>query len=130
MSKLTSKKKLREFGLIIGFGFPILIGWILPAITGHPFRSWTLWVAVPLLLLGILRPNSLRIPYKLWMSLGHALGWVNSRIILGLVFIVVLQPIALIMRLNGYDPLRLKKTKERSYREIKEDKTTDLKRIF
>ena len=43
------------------------------------------------------------------MDLGKALGWINSRIILGLVFIIVLQPIAFIMKSFGYDPLKLKK---------------------
>ncbi len=32
-------KKLREFGLLIGFGFPILIDWLLPSLAGHGFRS-------------------------------------------------------------------------------------------
>ena len=27
-----SKKQLRKFGLLIGFGFPILIGWLLPVL--------------------------------------------------------------------------------------------------
>ena len=45
-------------------------------------------------------------PYRGWMALGHALGWVNGHLILGAVFVLVLQPIALLMRLCGYDPLR------------------------
>ena len=35
MKETISKKQLREFGLLIGFGFPILIGWLLPALFGH-----------------------------------------------------------------------------------------------
>ena len=125
-----TQKKLREFGLLIGFGFPIFIGWILPAIGGHLFRSWSLFVGVPSLILGILKPSFLIYPYKVWMALGHSLGWINSRIILGLVFLLVLQPISFIMRLFGYDPLRKKKNKEISYREKKEFNRIDLKRIF
>ena len=103
------KKQLREFGFLIGFGFPILIGWVLPSIGGHLFRSWTLWIGIPSLMIGIFNPRLLFYPYKGWMKIGHVLGSVNSRIILGLVFLLVLQPIALIMRCFGYDPLRLKK---------------------
>ena len=69
-----SKKQLREFGFLIGFGFPIFIGWILPAIGGHDFRVWTLWIALPSLILGIIRPRLLLYPYRRWMKLGHALG--------------------------------------------------------
>ena len=125
-----SKKELREFGFFIGFGFPILIGWILPAIGGHLFRTWTLFLGVPLFTLGILKPSLLFYPYKGWIALGTALGWINSRIILGLVFLVVLQPIALIMRVFGYDPLKGKQCNTNSYRENKKDHKIDLTRIF
>ena len=130
MKESISKKQLREFGFLIGFGFPIIIGWIIPAISGHIFRSWSLWVGCPSLILGILKPSLLFYPYKAWMKLGHALGWINSRIILGLVFILVLQPIAFIMNLFGYDPLRRKKNVEDSYREKNEHRIIDLTKIF
>ena len=64
------------------------------------------------------------------MKLGHVLGWVNSRIVLGLVFLFVLQPIAFIMKLFGYDPLRKKKGKENTYREIRSNHKIDLRKIF
>lgn len=130
MKETISKKQLREFGLLIGFGFPILIGLLLPAITGHGFREWTLWVGVPGLILGIMAPRLLDYPYKVWMALGHALGWVNSHIILGLVFIFVLQPIAFVMRIFRYDPLRRRRKGENTYRENRQDHHTDLTRIF
>ena len=130
MEVTISKKKLREFGLLIGFGFPILIGWILPSIIGHGFRIWTLYLGIPSLILGLISPRLLLYPYKVWMALGHALGWVNSRIILGIVFLFVLQPIAFFMKCIGYDPLRLKIKKTSSYREKKKSIDTDLTRIF
>ena len=83
MQKVFSKKQLREFGLLIGFGFPILIGWLFPLLFGHPFRQWTIWIGLLGFSLGIFVPRSLYLPYKLWMKLGYVLGWVNSRIILG-----------------------------------------------
>ena len=106
MRETITNKKLREFGILLGIGFPVLIGWLLPSLTGHGFRAWTLWVGVPGFILGFVAPRLLYYPYKYWMALGHALGWLNSRIILSLVFVFVLQPIAYIMRLTGYDPLR------------------------
>ena len=130
MKETISKKQLREFGLLIGFGFPILVGWLLPVLFGHEFRAWTLWIGIPGLILGLISPRLLHYPYKCWMALGHALGWVNSHIILGLVFIVVLQPIAYVMRLTGYDPLRRRRKGESTYRENRQDHRTDLTRIF
>ena len=130
MKDTISKKQLREFGLLIGFGFPILLGWLLPSLFGHEFRAWTLWVGIPGLILGLIAPRILHYPYKVWMALGHALGWINSHIILGLVFIFVLQPIAFTMRLTGYDPLRRRRKGEKTYREKRKDHKTDLNRIF
>ena len=124
------KKQLREFGILIGFGFPILIGLIIPALGGHTFRIWTLWIAFPTLIIGILKPELLFYPYKGWMALGLALGWINSRLILGLVFFLVLQPIALIMKFVGYDPLKTKKRNEMSYRENKSNHKVNLTKPF
>ena len=97
---------------------------------GHPFRVWTLFISMPAGILGILRPGLLLYPYRAWMKLGHILGWVNSRIILGLVFFIVLQPIAFIMRILGHDPLRTKKFAQESYREIKTNHKVNLNKIF
>ncbi|MDA7435165.1 SxtJ family membrane protein [Synechococcus sp. AH-601-J22] len=130
MKETILKKQLREFGLLIGFVFPFLIGWLLPALFGHEFRVWTLWIGIPGLILGLVAPRLLHYPYKCWMALGHTLGWVNSHIILGLVFIIVLQPIAYVMRLTGYDPLRRRRKSEKTYRENRQNYRTDLTRIF
>ena len=118
MKNSASKKPLRKFGILLGFGIPIIFGWILPAISGHIFRTWTLWVGVPALILGIIKPKILLYPYNGWIALGHALGWINSRIILGLIFLFLLQPIALIMRAFGYDPLRKKKGNKKNLKII------------
>ena len=130
MKSNISKKQLKEFGFLIGFSLPFLVGWILPAIRGHGFQIWTLAISAPLIIFSIISPNLLLYPYEFWMKLGHVLGWLNSRIILGLVFIIVLQPIALIMRLFGHDPLKTKRVDQKSYREDKKEYIIDLKRIF
>ena len=130
MKKNISKKILREFGFLIGFTFPILIGWLLPAIGGHSFRVWTLWVSFPSIIVAIIKPLLLFYPYKAWMKIGNILGWLNSHLILGLVFISVLIPISLVMKIMGYDPLRIKKRNKKSYRENKVDYKVNLKKIF
>ena len=130
MKNYIPQKTLREFGLILGFIFPFLIGWILPLLGGHSFRTWTLFISIPSIILAFTKPILLLYPYRAWMKLGHILGWVNSRIILGLVFLIVLQPIALIMRILGHDSLRTKKYAQKSYREIKTNHKVNLKKMF
>ena len=63
-------------------------------------------VAVALLLLALARPLWLKLPSDLWWLLAHALGWVNSRVLLLVMFFVVLAPVGLLRRLFGADPLR------------------------
>ena len=130
MKNYIPKKTLREFGFLICFTFPFLIGWILPLIGGHPFRTWTLFISIPSIILALTKPGLLLYPYRAWMKLGHILGWLNSRIILGLVFLIVLQPIALIMKIFGHDPLKTKKLVQKSYRENKTNHIINLKKIF
>lgn len=131
MTTPPSPQQLKQFGYLIGFGFPILIGWLLPAVAGHGFRAWTLWIGIPGLMLGLLAPGLLRQPYRAWMALGHALGRLNSHVALGMVFIIILQPIAYVMRLCGHDPLRRKKHHGiQSYREERKSLDIDFNRIF
>ena len=130
MKNNVPQKTLREFGFFIGIGFPFLIGWALPLIGGHSFRTWTLWLGIISIILAISKPRFLIYPYRAWMKLGHILGLVNSRIILGLIFLIVLQPIALIMRIFGHDPLRTKKFAQKSYRELKTNHKVNLEKIF
>ena len=124
-------KQLFEFGLIMGFGIPITIGFFLPFINGHGFQIWTLWLGISFLLIGIIKPKMLIFPYRLWMKIGKVLGWINSKFILGLVFIMVLLPISFFMKIFGYDPLKLKRNKNnKTYREINKSNRIDFRRIF
>ena len=130
MENSNSIKRYKEFGYLVGFGFPLIIGYLIPYFSGHAFRTWTLFIGIPILIIGITKPYFLKYPFKLWMKIGHLLGWINSKLILGIVFIVVLQPISLVMKLLGHDPLRTKKNGEKSYREVKTNQKMNLKKIF
>ena len=82
------------------------------------------------LILNLINPFLLIYPYKFWMWLGHVLGWVNSKLILGLVFLIMVIPLALIMKLIGYDPLKLKNSNLKSLREDKSNSRINLNKIF
>lgn len=64
----------------------------------------------------------------LWIKLAEWLGFVNSKILLSLIFFLILTPVALIFRLTGKDPMQLKRKKdsksfyiERNHTYTKED---------
>ncbi|MBX2963581.1 MAG: hypothetical protein KF687_13800 [Cyclobacteriaceae bacterium] len=42
-----------------------------------------------------------------WLKLAHVLGWINSKILLSLIFFIFLMPIAWISRIFTKDPLKL-----------------------
>ena len=130
MRETTSKKQLREFGLLIGFGFPLLIGWLIPSLLGYEFTLWTLWVGITSLILGLTESQWLHHPYKVCMALVFSFGTAILRIILGIIFILLVQPIACIMRLTGYDPLRRRRKDNKTYRQLRHDHKTDLTRMF
>ena len=64
------------------------------------------------------------------MKIGFLLGWVNSRIILGIIFIFVLQPIAIFMKFFKYDPLQKQFLNKKSYKENTKENSIDLTKIF
>jgi hypothetical protein len=59
--------------------------------------------------------------YDRWMVVVRALAWVNTRVILTVVFYLILTPVGLVRRLMGYDPLnRRLEPDARTYRVSRE----------
>jgi hypothetical protein len=46
--------------------------------------------------------------FRLWLLIGEILGWVNTRILLAIIFFAILTPISLLRRIFVRDPLHLK----------------------
>ncbi len=59
-----------------------------------------------LLVLGLIQPRLLRWPSAVWWRFSRALGHVNARVLLTLLFSVILVPVSFAWRLLGKDPLR------------------------
>ena len=98
-------KQLRSFGLLVGTIFAVIGLW--PAIwRSQEFRLWALILAGLLIIPALAFPRSLRRVYQAWMAIGTALGWINTRIILSVVFYGLMVPMGLLMRLRGKDPMR------------------------
>lgn len=103
------KKGLRKFGITTGAIIVVLFALFFPWVfdmTSMPMWPWImaglLWVPA------LLMPATLNPVYKTWMKIGHGIGWVNTRIILGVLFYVLVLPMGLIMRLFGKDPMARK----------------------
>lgn len=68
----------------------------------------------------------------LWLKLALMLGWINSRILLSVIYFGFLMPIALVSRLFTKDPLTLKGKKADSLFTVRNHayKKEDLKNIW
>lgn len=60
-----------------------------------------------LVTLGIVAPSRLTLLNRGWLKLGAAIAMVVNPVILALLFLVVITPMALVMRIAGKRPLRL-----------------------
>jgi O-antigen/teichoic acid export membrane protein len=97
-------KQLRSFGFTVGGIFALIALWPLIIRAEDP-RWWAVVVALCLVLPAAIFPQSLRWVYRGWMALGHVLGWINTRIILGFIFYFIVTPIGVFRRWLGKDPM-------------------------
>jgi hypothetical protein len=71
------------------------------------YQSW--WMGAVLAAVfggaGRVAPSLLRLPHRWWMKFAGLLGWVNTRILLTVFFVLVLTPVGLVMKLIRRDPL-------------------------
>ena len=112
MSHATSqaapdKSELRKFGFIFGAGLVLIFGLFFPWLLERPWPAWPFIAGGILATLALVFPLGLKPLYIAWMKFGHVAGWINTRIILGLVFFTVFLPFGLIMRLFN-DPMKRK----------------------
>ena len=94
--------------LVIVIGFTAL-GWILRS--RFEVETYLDKIAFALGLIAIFIPAAARAIEWAWLKFAMGLGWVNSRILLTIVYFVFLMPIALLSRLFTKDPLMLKAKK-------------------
>ena len=94
----------RSFGISVG-GVLCAIALVL-AWRGRLARAEVLGaVGVVLVVLGAIRPSLLKWPSAWWWRFSRALGHVNARVLLSVLFVIVLIPMGFIWRLMGRDPL-------------------------
>jgi uncharacterized membrane protein len=95
----TSTGSLRKFGLTVGPIFLLIAGWIAwrHHVSTAVYVLATLGLA--LTIVGATFPRALDGVYRAWMGLSFAMGWVVSRIIISILFLLVVTPIGLLARL-------------------------------
>jgi len=120
---------LRQFGCLCWLLLSVLSahrwwrdGWDLTAVVQQ-------LAAVSLLLLAIWRPSFLRVFYVGWSLAAFPVGWLMSHLLLFAMYFGVFWPTGCLLRLLGWDPLRLRASDDRSFWQDRLP-TSDLKRYF
>ena len=72
-------------------------------------------IAVLLALIGLFVPAVAKVFHRVWYRIAFALGWVNSRILLTIIYYLIFVPYGVISRLAGRDPLNVRSAAGESY---------------
>ncbi len=99
----TSRRAVRSFGLLFGGLAAGLTVYLLATDKGT--WPWAALAALFFAITGLFAYPVLKPVYRAWMKFAFVLGWVNTRILLGAFFYLVLTPIGLVLRLAGKDLL-------------------------
>jgi len=111
------RKGLRDFGLTIGAAIVIIFGVLFPWLLEREWPVWPWLLAAPFWILALLYPLWLRRVYRAWMHFGLLASRVMTPLVLGIVFFVMISPMAIVRRLFGKDPMRrMLDSNQNSYR--------------
>ncbi len=99
-------KGLREFGLTTGAIVAGLFGLFFPWLLERSFPLWP-WIILGVLAVwALIAPATLNPVYRGWMRFGLLLSRVMTPLVMGILFFLVISPVALVMRLAGRDPMQ------------------------
>ena len=99
-------KAIRDFGILIGFILLIIAGILF--YKERESYELIILLGIASIGLGLVMPIILKPFYLVWMIFATILGWIMTRLILGLLFYIIVSPIGLISRLFGKRFLELK----------------------
>lgn len=123
----ATPSELRQFGLLFSTVVILLFGVLLPWVFDQTYPLWP-WVSAGVLaILAVLTPTTLRPFYRVWMRFGLIAGFINTRIIMFLLYYLVFVSIGALMTLIGRDALsrRTGDTAHDSYRVVSSTRDQD-----
>ncbi|OGI08333.1 MAG: hypothetical protein A2Y40_09185 [Candidatus Margulisbacteria bacterium GWF2_35_9] len=124
-----SKQELKNIALAWS-AFTLLIS-IWPIIfSGHGVRLIFLYLSVFFLVVAFTIPHILAPLYFIWIKLGRILGYINSRIILTLFYVIFIVPTGVVMNLFQKDLLKKKINQADSYWEDRPIQPGSMQRQF
>lgn len=108
LSDHVDKNHYRKFGFTMATAIALLFGLFFPVVFNKPFYLWPWIGALVFVVWAVALPRTLVVIYRPWMYISEILGSINSKIILGVVFFLMIAPISLMLKLIGKDPMNRK----------------------
>jgi len=110
------RKSLRQFGITMAIAF-FIITLIILMRHKHSVIPTSI-ISITFLILALTLPALLKPIYIFWMRLAFVLGWINTRLILFILFYLFFAPVGLVMRLFKVDLLdrKIEKNKDSYWR--------------
>ncbi len=120
----TDIKSLRKYGVTMGVVLAVIGAVVLLKHRHNP--AYFFIPSAAFLLAGLAAPVILKPVYIVWMRLALILGWINTRVLLALIFYLIFTPVGLLMHLFKADPLDLKfEHGKKGYWRVKENSPVD-----
>ena len=102
----SDTRELRNYGFVMAVALAAIGALLLWRDKEHYLVFFA--VAAAFLLAALAAPVTLKPVYRAWMTLAGLMGWIMTRVILIIAFVVVLAPIGLLLRLCGKDILDIR----------------------
>lgn len=113
-----NRSELRKFGLMFALVLAVLFGLLIPFVRhgfamGVPLMDglgphWPWYAAGTVAIWALILPQSLWLLHTPWMKFARLAQWVNTRIIMLILFYVIILPIGLLLKLFGKDSMHRK----------------------
>lgn len=118
---MSSIKELRKFGFALS-----TVVFVMGIIFSFKYKSIYIWpflLSAVFFMTSIIFPPCLKPIHWILMRISFAIGWVNTKILLFVIFYLIVTPLGLIMRLFGKDLLNQRIDRRSSSYWIKREET-------
>ncbi|MDG1121813.1 MAG: SxtJ family membrane protein [Glaciecola sp.] len=125
MMLIEQTRGLRDFAWQFSIMLIVVFMGLLPWLFSGVIPIWPLLVAGYLMVSAVIYPKAIYPVYVVWMVIASILGFINTQILLALVYFLVFAPVGCILRLTKGLQYQHKRSKKLNSYYIKRDKPLD-----
>ena len=118
----------RSFGIVFSIFFSLVGIYLL--LNNSSVYYWSFLISLMFFILGLFNSKILGPLNQIWFKFGILLGKVVSPIVMGIIFFLVITPIAILLKIFGKDVLKLKLNNNETYWIEKNEPKSDMKKQF